>query len=400
MNRRYNKFSIELLNMNDQILDVWMKSRPHLDNSNFDAKKIKMMNLPVNGFNTITLFIESSILLRDLLFSFRPIEAWAMSNRTFKYNHDNLFLSDEVEFFGIDSSDLHKKLDEVIKCVINGEKQDYAKQRLPMMTSTRYCVQFSFRTLLSVLYTFKLHIPKYFELFRDHGIFDMIKISEEDFDLMNKVDLYYKVSISDEEKSMCGKSSKMGDMFFVSEEVTCNLMAQFIRQHSSHIKNELWNKVSSDFENSLNMICNSNVQVVGYIDKYSMKNLTSTRTCWFAQMDKESNASWSVILGDLVEKMNPDEFIEQLPCHGDCNNCKIKGDMIPRVTRDEVNPPCPILIENPFIINERIKNYDSNSRIINKWKECIELIDVNPDNEYNKIYYSTSEKTWIDQEGE
>jgi hypothetical protein len=63
-----------------------------------------------------------------------------------------------------------------------------------------------------------------------------------------------------------------------------------------------------------------------------------------------------------------------------------------RAYRLDCNIPCPILLENPDPIDERIIKFGSNSRIMNKWEECEGLITVNFDNEYNKAYYSEESK--------
>lgn len=129
-----------------------------------------------------------------------------------------------------------------------------------------------------------------------------------------------------------------------------------------------------------------------YISDRDFKGLVGTRACWFAQMDKEDKSSWSSIIGDYVSKLSPKEFINHLPCKGNGKSCKILNDMIPRVHHEEPNYPCAFILENPYLISDRIKKYNSSSKIMKKWLECEKFIPVNPSNEYNKIFIKGESK--------
>ena len=60
--------------------------------------------------------------------------------------------------------------------------------------------------------------------------------------------------------------------------------------------------------------------------------------------------------------------------------------MIPRIDLIEVNPPCPILIQNNSTIRVRKDKYDPKSRVFTKWESIKSLITYNPDNELGERY--------------
>lgn len=385
---------IRLLNSYSSIEDVWKISRPYLHEQDIPSEvEITKMNLPVNQFKRYTLYSKSSILFRDLLFTFRPITVWARSNRTIKFNEYNLKLAkDEALVAGgpllVESQT--RKLNKVINAVQAGEKQDYAKKKLPWFTETEFCIDIDQRQLVNIVYTFEEHEPTFFELLYE-SLESIIDNWNEIYDNAIKVDLYPKIALSKDELVYGEVHRIEGDMHFIKTKIKGNLQAQFIRQHSSTIKNGLWNLVNNKGkgDNAFKVYdgdCELDIDIAIYILSSQLKNLCSTRTCWFAQMDKEDNGSWSYVLKDYIKEMTTAQFMKQLPCGGKCCNCKIEGDMIPRVKHTEVNPPCPILIENPFIIDQRLKEYKSDSEIMMKWKEAKKFIRYNPNNELNKIY--------------
>jgi len=384
---------IELINKIDLMQDVWKLSRPYLHKEDLPSNEdLIKMNLPINQFKRVALHITSSILFRDLLFTFRPINVWARSNRTIKFNKDNIKLAyDEINRIYPNSSKVTKKLeadlDKVIDRVNSGEKQDYVKKSLPLLTETEFCIDIDYRQLVNILYTFELHCKPLHDVFLI-SLFESNSdiISRAEYDTYKKVDLFSRVSLTEADYSLTSDFTSCGDMFAIRTRIRANLMAQFIRQHSSTIKNELWNAVDNNLGKVALLNCDISLYQVAYILESQLRNLTSTRTCWFSQFDKEDDSSWSYILKDVVSNMTEMEFLAQLPCGGDCNKCSIEGDMVPRIKHTEVNPPCPILIENPYIIDQRFEEYKSDSTIMNKWRLCKPYINYNADNKYNKIY--------------
>lgn len=395
-NIKFKSSTVELLSRQEDVQTVWKTSRPHLDTGEVNLNDITSMALPINGFLRYTLKFTASLLFRDLIFLVRPIAPWAMSNRTFKYNYDNMFLSqDEVTLLDdIDRQVVLNDFTSVIDGVMDGGIQDYLKQYLPRITMTTFCVNIDIRTLFNFIYTLELHIPQYFDLF---GKLILEAIGEDRdlyYTMKKRSDLFPYISISDSENLTEGIFKNM-DNIAIIKEVTGNLMAQFIRQHSAHVKSSIPNELVSNFTRCISSNCNDLVRVAAYVDKPSLDNLVSTRTCWFAQMDKDSQASWSSIIGDIVRSQSTKDFMKGLPCHGCGDNCTILNDMLPRIHHDEVNPPCPLLLENPELIDYRFKKYESNSVIMEKWRDVGKTIRINPNNKYALTYFSEEEMhTW------
>lgn len=387
--------NLNIVDSMDDMLKVWHISRPYvIEDKPTEESDLLRMNLPITQFKVYTIYFKTSILFRDLIFTFRPVSEWARSNRTIKFTAENLKLSDDVTTIIdnlFDIEELQSKLNSVIDRVNKGEKQDFVKKDLPLMTETEFCINVNYRTLMNIVRTFEVHFPKYFKIFYAKLCLAIPEFMK-DYMYSMKNDLFYDVALTDEEIEMNEGHQSVGSINVVKVNVKANLMAQFIRQHSSTIKNGLWNLINQTYYAVCMSDCSLDVDCVAIISDSRWRNLVSTRTCWFAQFDKEDNSSWSYVLRDYVNEMTSKEFMNQLPCKGKCNNCKIYKDMQPRILHTEVNPPCPILIENPYIIDQRISQYGSDSSIMNKWKESKPYIRFNPDNSDNKLYSSISKE--------
>ena len=149
------------------------------------------------------------------------------------------------------------------------------------------------------------------------------------------------------------------------------------------VKSGMWNSLSSNHKLFMMKRTKDPVEMTIYLTEDNIHSLQSTRCCWFAQMDKSNNQSWDYILREMIDKLNPSQFLNILPCHGCGDYCVIKDDMMARVDKiDSHFYPCPLLIEDPSVIDERIKKYGSDSVIMKKWKESQSIISFNPGNEY------------------
>ena len=387
---------IKVISSTDDMLDVWRISRPHVLKSEDDSltnMDLLKMNLPINQFKVLTLHFKTSILFRDLIFTFRPTSSWAKSNRIVKFTKDNIWLSEDASILLTPDHllEVHKKLDSVVEMVTNGERQDYAKKYLPLMTETEFCINVNYRTLINIVHTFEVHFPAYFVIFYN-ALCEVIKEFNYEYKEAIKTDLYNDVALTDDEIEMKEGHQSLASINVIKVNIKANLMAQFIRQHSSTIKNGLWNLVQQTYYAVCMSDCSLDVDCVAIISDSRWKNLVSTRSCWFAQMDKEDNSSWSYVLGDYIDKLKPQEFMRILPCKGCGSNCKILKDMMPKIDHSDVNPPCPILLSNPFIIDQRMNQYQSDSRLMKKWKECQKFIINNPVHPYNVHYGSINKE--------
>lgn len=390
MKSNLSPISVELISSNDEVLNVWNITRPH-QKLGIKDNEIKRMGLPVNGFANYNLKITASLLFRDLMFTVRPISPWAISNRAVPFTPGNMSLSkEEFELLSIeDQVIVDEQLYKVIENVMLGkELQDYAKNYLPRITSTTFCVNMNLRTILNYVFTLFIHYPKYYSLIGEK-ILNAISISKDQFSDFSKSDLYNKLALTDRELSINSHTYLGGEMHYLPAEGSGNLISQFIRQHNSVVKNGLYNELTDDFIGALKKTQNDLVKAGSYLDEDSLNNLIKTRSCFFSMMDKEDKNSWSSIIGSYVDKMSPKEFINKLPCKGCKDKCKVEKDMVTRVHRLDCNIPCPILLENPDPITERIEKFCSDSKIMKMWSNCKDLITINPDNESNKIYYGS-----------
>lgn len=384
---KYKDPEVKLVNMFDERINAWKISRPYLKDDEINLSDIERMDLAVSGACSYELYFRSSIFFRDLLFSIRPaVGVWARSQRTIPFDTDNMFLSGEYE--GICDEYLQEKMRLVYEDLANGVPQDYAKKKLPMACSTEYSINMDDRTLVAFLKMLRIHCPS---LYNVYGLKILNAIGRDDSYVVNRncKDIFDKLKVSKSEYDAVGTTETHMEMFMGSFRQSANLASQFIRQHYSTVKNELYNIMDgrniADFSH---LLCNDEIVVVLYADKKSFEKVISVRSCFFGQWDMEDNSSWSSVIGTVVKDMSPQEFISMLPCKGHCDKCGIYKDMEARIKCQEVNPVCPILAEKPSIVKARGKKYNSNSIIYNKWVELVDngLISDNPFNKDRKLY--------------
>jgi len=386
MHIKYKDPSVVLINSYDEKKKAWLISRPHLDHADLDKDigMIESMDLPINGFASYVLHFNSSLLFRDLIFSIRPVVIWAKSNRTTPINENNMFLSGEYNINKRHESNRDiDSLNFAFNLIKQGNPQDFAKKKLPMSCNTEFTISIDDRTLVAFIKLLKYHNKELYEIYGKR-ILNVIGKEYDYIDNRHSVDIYEKLAISQEEYENIDSSFNVLDSIISVHKVSGNLMSQFIRQHYSVIKNELFNIVNSKSLFDIYLNCDDDIVVAAYSNKHSIKKLISTRTCWFAQFDQSDNSSWSYILKPFIEKMSSKDFLDQLPCNGLPNNCKIKADMIPRIDLKEVNLPCPILIENPILIKRRGVKYSSESEVFKKWTNLLNKHSIK-DNKFNEL---------------
>jgi hypothetical protein len=160
------------------------------------------------------------------------------------------------------------------------------------------------------------------------------------------------------------------------------LMSQFLRQHHSSVKTELWNLIPAYAEKYMDQ--NDEVNVTCYADKAAYVKLMSLRSHWFADWSEDM---WGGIVGDFIQQMNPREFWEFLP-NGNGKQDPYFRDMMSRVTREEHNLPCPIMCEWPDLIEARAEMYSASNPIIKAYRGLVAkgFIKDNLNNKYRRMY--------------
>lgn len=383
---KYVNPEIRVIKEMDSRAEAWQFSRPYLDHTSAEneVNEVMKMDLPISSFKHYHFYIKCSLLMRDLIFTLRPaIGNWARSQRTIPLIDENMHISSEYEF---NHEFNQKRVNIVLKELAEGVPQDFAKKKLPMSFITEFTISMEDRTLANLLVSLRNNSPKLYEVY---GKLFLDAINQDESYLDRRMqDIYPKYAMNDEElQAASGDGTYFDalDSIVLANTMQFSLFSQYIRQHYSNIKSELWNMIKSDGLCE-NLACDDEVRAVLYANKTAFKKVITARTCFFGLWDNSDKGSWNHILGPVVSQMNLNEFRENLPCKGCASGCTIKGDMIPRVKLTEVNPPCMILIEEPGVVALRKEKYKPSSVIFKKWEELSQEFTRNPDNELRQTY--------------
>lgn len=378
----------------NQMIEVWRFTRPYLTLK--DAEKethaLEDIDLPMNGMKSYIFELRTSILFRDLIYSMRPIaSAWARSHRTIPFNQSNMFFSEEYSTLNEESKKLlQKDMKNVYQKLYDGVDQDDARAEMPMAISTEYTINIDDRTLVAFLKILKIHNSSLYEIY---GPLFLKAIGKTDSYVTsrNLVDVYNKYYVSPEEMEASKNGSFSDSLLDTSVgfyKIQTRLAAQFIRQHYSTIKNELFNIIDKDksLEELSHYKENSLITVGVYANKNSFRKMLRNRSAWFAQWDHEDTSSWSIVLKPYVENMTPKEFMHFTRSQN--GRSVYFHDLWANVTGQAVMPPDPFLLEMPELIDIRKSMMNSDSTVFSKWEEMRDagLINDNPDNQFRKIY--------------
>lgn len=395
---KYIDPSVKLIRSMDSRAEAWINSRPYLDHSaaENDIRDVEKMDLPIGGFVQHHFEINSSLFFRDLLFTLRPIVPWARSQRTVPLTQDNCNISSEYE----SQHEFNKTLvDNVLAKLAAGVPQDFAKKELPMSFRTDYTVSIDDRTLVNFLNSLRIHNKR---LFGVYGKLFLDALGKDETYLDRRMkDIFPSYSLTEQEMKATdngGEYTEVLDSVVLATTIQLNLFSQFIRQHYSNVKSEIWNWLAEDLD--LGLSCTDRISVVLYARKSAFDKVISARTCFFGMWDNTDDGSWNHIIAPVINSRTVEEFKAGLPCRGDCTQCTIKSDMIPRAKLIEVNPPCPILIEDPCTVEIRKAKYNPTSAVFKKWEEVAQGITVNEGNEVRKIYFDAlHDRLGLDAEG-
>lgn len=388
--------------------EAWLTSKPTLTYKNEEELQSYLDNvidndLPLTGFHNFALKIGSSIFFRDLIISLRPIQVWATSSRIAK-----------IVNLGLEGTEYSEKtradFEKVAELQESGESLDYSKRWCPLQQYTEFCCVLDLRTLLVFCKTVALCDNK---LFESHclPILEACKIPLDRFVKMKAAPIYQKLSVPEEMQ----REVEAHDGVFYQETTTSyelgvnvamSLGAQFLRQHYARVRFSGWNLLKEKGYKWILDNCNSasKFYYVSVGEKEQWRQVCSRRTCFVAQFDWSDEFGWDSIIGKWVNKLPLDEFKKNLPCGGCGGRCNIFNETKLRLyskrpeseafkgNKPDENPPCPLLIEAPSMIELRRKMYHSNSLIFEKWKEFVNhYIKDNPDNEARKFYENRAE---------
>lgn len=369
MNANLTQPSVKLIDISDNRDKAWMFSRPGFDHSQLNMEEIGSMDMGLNSLCMLTFEIHSSILFRDFLFSVRPIFPWARSSRSAPLTKDNCSISAEFEGAG------WSKIIKTLEKIESGVPQDQARENLPMTMSTAYTVTMDFRTVCGLIKTMYI-LDK--ELFETYGNLFEKQIDHIAGYKSNTVKSFHENYLIKDNELKTSGVSRAGEMIMGSYEMKYPLASQFLRQAHSQVKTFIWNYIQeSGYFNLWAEDQMDTVPVVYYTSKSAYHNLMQLRSHWFADW---SNDMWGNIVGDYVKHMTAEEFWEFIP-NGNGKIDPYFRDMISRVNGEEHNLPCPIMLEYPELVIQRLHRH-GNNKVIMKYAELVSrgYIKNNPNN--------------------
>jgi len=370
---------VKLLGKMDHRLDAWKTSRPKFTEENLNFNKVAEMDLSLNSMLVYTFEMRSSVIMRDLIFSLRPMGGWALSTRSMPIDEDTVRLSSEY----YDRIEDGERVTEMLRRMRAGESRDKIRDILPLTVSSTYTFTIDYRVLISFIKNIEIVSPM---LFQTYGI-EMLMAADIGYD-------EYKLSTigSSLEYYMIQDSEKVdgiqeaGNMIFGHYEMKAALASQFLRQHYSKIKTGLWNIVSEQGA-VLDLNQGSMIPMAFYIDKQSYSRLISMRCHWVIDWSLDM---WGGIAKDFIEKMTVKEFWEFIP-NGNSKPDPYWADVYNRVLHEDPGIPCPIMCEWPAMLAERLSEIGDNP-ILDKYFELVGAgyIKDNPENEHRVKYLELS----------
>jgi len=364
---------VKLLGTMDCRKQAWKTSRPMFSEESLNFDKVAEMDLSLNSMLIYTIEMRSSVFFRDLIFSLRPLEGWALSTRSMPVSLDTVRLSSEFE----NNSDEYSQIEKMFELLDSGKSRDQARDVLPLTASSTYTFTMDFRVLMSFCKTIQeLNI----DLWKEY-CYPMLKAThnEETYlktSVKSALD-YYRIHQSEQKPGMV----QVGNLIVGCYVMKMALASQFLRQHYSRIKIGLWDHVSEYYSPYLNQA--SLMPVVFYIDKTSYHNLMAMRSHWVIDWSPDM---WGNIVGDYIKSMTPEEFWHFTPAGGgkpdpywaDCYN---------RVLLEDPGVPCPIMTEWRGALEHRRKEIGDNP-ILDMYSRLFDegFIKDNPDNEHRVKY--------------
>lgn len=319
------------LNDNDHPSETaWNNSRPN--NSPLHLKQILSLDLPVNEMPTANLFIESTILEREIFLTPRNHSCWAQTSRV-----QDVLKFTTPEYF--DNNNKFMIFSELSRAVMSddkqsGIKQDEYRKYLPIMSNTKYTVNLSMRDLI--------HFYKFFErlsadMSYSHllemcksAMYEIYKILKNVFEIdYDEIKIYKPRMILNHIKTKA--SGVVGDTLVINTNLSINLRAQLARHRSLHLQDNLLDLMKNKSIINSNNELMINVQVSGLIDDWI--EIIRKRSCWIAHY-----SLWKDLLNKAEKYLSLGK--NGLPCHD--GNCPYDGDARARYTKEDPNPPCPI----------------------------------------------------------
>lgn len=362
---------VKLQNQPDihQCLLAWKNSRPTEQNAYYD--RMIDLDLPVNEFTSVNLFIESTLIERDIIATMRNHVMWAQGSRVqdcleFEIDYkSNPNLKEYEHYYEMMRREM--KID-----AGNGVRQDEYRLRLPLISNTRYSISTSFRGLLKISKYFLYlsnELPLFKEQFRKFSsqlmsVVDSIlpySVAERDFPSVKPYMILNEQPIEHSEYS-----TNANGMVVVASKIPFHLRAHVVRHRGISFKDELFDLLKNENVFKFDMSYPVTVMIAGTKD--DMAEVVSKRTCWVANYKV-----WSSLLTKIGNEIGVDD---SLPCK--TGVCPWDADARLRYEGNDPNPPCPIHLklnnlipttEQLFKMQEMI---EADNRPVKFWSTKIE----------------------------
>lgn len=370
---------VKLLGKMDHRREAWKTSRPMFDEANLNFEKVEEMDLSLNSMCIYTFEMRSSVWFRDLIFSLRPLEGWALSTRSMPITRDTVRISSEYA----DTMMGQDGIDEMFVKLEKGISRDHSRDVLPLTASSTYTFTIDHRVLIS----FCKNIEKLNRsLWKEYCIPMCVEagIYQEIYNASTVQDslVYYMI----DEDEMINGICQTGNMIHGHYQMKMALASQFLRQHYSKIKIGLWNLTHEYFDSDLRQ--SNTIAIVFYTDFHSYHRLMAMRSHWVLD---HSMDMWGTMVGDYIKGMSTEDFWNFTPAGGDKTD-PYWADCYNRVLLEDPGVPCPIMTEWPGAIAERRKE-TPDSPVLDMYERLFDegFIKDNPDNEHRVTYFNLLE---------
>ena len=408
MNIKIIPFSVKLISHTDNMIPVWVKSRDQFlsieGDKVFDSTKneyhlisdfkrdLIKMDISISYFDHITLEVTSSLLTRDLFYSFYGIidGEWAKTHRL--GNPTELTASDDIY-----DSDIDDKFYSIYQSWIDkfesGEETNFdtCRDYRPLTFSTTWMMTLCTKNLIKILSKIKQYLP---ESYSSKIISEFSKIPTiKDF-LIN-IDRYTR-----EDARIPTLLSNVNSPI-LDTEIGSILYSQFIRHEGMRVSGilEFANEVLSGKKRSSNDLIHIKVEST----EARLKEILKLRTSWFAMTDNiHSKNTWgyfleNILTGDL-EKDKP--YLYYFDSEGNLDKSKITQFSIDdnlRIRKEGKSKlaylPDAIALESRDLVIERIEKF-GNSKLNQDYLQMFDkgYIKDNPTNPLRLQWESTKEK--------
>lgn len=352
---------------------AWRHSRPTFNMDDLEMGEIGKMDIGFNSLCYLIFEVESTVLFRDFLFSIRPIQAWARSSRATPFSEDSLQISEEF------APEDQWMIDDALDRVRDGVPQDIARDSLPMILKTYYTVGMDFRTVCGLIKTMKVLDT---DLYKIYG-----RLFEAEVDHIlgyygNTVKAFDDVYMPDMNTPM--GVEKVGSYIHGRYDMKHPLASQFLRQSNAWVKTDIWYDIATmGYRNMYGFSQKDTTGVQFVTSSASYHKLIKMRSHWFADWQEDM---WGRMVGDYIRDMSTKEFWNFIP-QGGGNEDPYLHDLMPRVKREDPNLPCPISLEYPDLVSERMNTMGYND-VIKKYADLVAegYIKDNPNNELRRQY--------------